>query len=598
MPDPLAKLPSQSAVEPPASRLTGLSASSRHGDSLATRNSSLLSNRRTRAFVYTAWLALTFVVGVLIYAISWEGELDRHQERLATNASMGAKAIDNYLRTLEKSLNVLGNDLRSYDDFTDAHERLAAFKRAFPDFQIVTLTLPDGTSPANSESRVTGVPPNVGDQAAFRDAVERLRNGATMVVERPFIGPVSKTRLTKLRIGVKDAAGNLVFTVAAGLPAEQAFSFWRGSDLPADKAMGVYRDDYYLLVRNPPPPPDSAYYRDEPFPGVVAVHLKQQGNPAKGMFKGQPVSTGLDSIIAYERLESYPLYFFVSDPTQNVWKHWWSSSWPFLTLILALMLGGLLMIRRIGKQQAHWAAEREGRVRELEALNDKLRATNAEIEAANAELNAFSYTVSHDLRAPIRAIDGFTAVLAEELGESPSPMARDMLNRVRANAVRMGELINDLLELSRLSRQEMQLQTVDMQAEVASILDELAPLRGTATVEVGELPPVHADRVLMRQVWSNLIVNAFKYSARSATPKVRIGHDSGGYFVEDNGAGFDMAYVGKLFQMFNRLHTDREFTGTGVGLAIVRRVVERHGGAVAAQGELGKGARFSFTLPE
>lgn len=594
---PLDKMDSQSATVPVSAKLSQ-SDSTGHVLSPATGDGGLLSNQRTRAFVYSAWLALTFVVGVLIYSISWEGEVDRHQERLATNATMGAKAIDTYLRTLEKALTVLGNELRYYDDWADAHDRLAAFKQAFPDFQIVTLTLPDGTSPANSEGRVTGEPPNVGDQAAFKDAVERLRKGASMVVERPFVGPVSKTRLTKLRIGVKDADGNLIFTVAAGLPTEHAFSFWKGTSLPPDTAMGVLRDDYYMLVRNPLPPADSPYFRDQPFLGAVATHLTERNNPSQGIFKGQPIVTGLDSIIAYERLENYPLYFFVSDPTRNLWKQWWTSSWPFLTLILALMLGGLFMIRRIGKQQAQWAAEREGRVRELETLNDKLRATNAEIEAANAELNAFSYTVSHDLRAPIRAIDGFTAVLAEELGDSPSPMAKDMLARVRANAVRMGELINDLLELSRLSRQEMQLQTVDMQAEVASILEELAPLRGTATVEVGELPPAHADRVLMRQVWSNLIVNAFKYSARSSAPHVRIGYDNGTYFVEDNGAGFDMAYVGKLFQMFSRLHTDREFTGTGVGLAIVRRVVERHGGGVSARGELGKGARFSFMLPD
>lgn len=562
------------------------------------RDAGLLSNRRTRAIAYGGWLALTFVVGLLTYAISWEGEVERHQGRLATNAAMGAKAIDTYLRTLEKALIVLGDEMRYYDDWTNAHDRLAAFKRAFPEFQIVTLTLPDGSSPANSEAKVVGEPPNVGAQAAFKDAVERLRKGASMVVERPFIGPVSKIRLTKLRVGVRDAAGNLMFTVAGGLPVEKAFSFWRGTRLPPDTAMGVMRDDYYLLVRHPQPPGDSPYFRDEPFVGPLSAYLKANAQPAKAIFKGRPVATGLDSMIAFERLESYPLYFFVSDPTRNLWTQWRASSWPFLTLIFGLMLGGLFLIRRIGKQQAQWAAEREGRVRELEALNDRLRATNAEIAAANAELNAFSYTVSHDLRAPIRAIDGFTAVLAEELGDSPSPMARDMLARVRANASRMGDLINDLLELSRLSRQEMQLQTVDMQAEVASILEELASLRGNAMVQVDELPPAHADRVLMRQVWSNLIVNAFKYSARTASPVVHIGYEGGRYFVEDNGAGFDMAYVGKLFQMFSRLHSDREFAGTGVGLAIVRRIVERHGGGVTARGELGRGAHFSFSLPD
>lgn len=560
--------------------------------------SGLLGQRRARTMAYIGWIALTLVVNVLIHVLSWQGEVERHEQRLSTNATLGAKAINTYLVTLERAMTYLAEELRHYDDWSDATGRLAAFKKTFPEFQIVALSLPDGSSPANSEGPVNGALPNVGNEPAFQDSIASLRGGAGLVVERPFVGPVSGVRLNKLRLGVKDDQGNLIFTIAAGLAPERALNFWRDTQLPAETAMGLYRMDEYLIVRHPPPPADSPYYRDEPVPSELGMHLKALGHPRDGIFRGSSIVASHESMIAFQRLENYPLYFFVSDPTHNLRMQWWLSSWPFLVLILTLVFGGLFFIHTIGKQQQTWAAERERQMRELEALNDRLRSANAEMEAANAELNAFSYTVSHDLRAPIRAIDGFTAVLAEELGDSATPLARDMLSRVRANAGRMGELINDLLELSRLSRKELQLQDVDMQAEVASILEELAPLRGHATVTVGELPPARADRVLMRQVWSNLIVNAYKYSAHAPAPHVRIGHEHGAYFVEDNGAGFEMAYAGKLFQVFSRLHGEHEFSGTGVGLAIVRRVVERHGGGVAARGEVGKGARFSFMLPE
>lgn len=558
----------------------------------------LLSQRRTRRIVYSAWLALTFVVGTLVFAVSWDAAHDRNEENLRITAAMGARAADTYFSTLQSALTLLGSELRNLDDLSAGTAQLAEFKRAFPEFDIVTLTLPDGTSPANSMAPVVGPAPSVGKQFAFQDAIVRMQAGANMVVEPSFIGPVAKKRLTKLRLAVRDDEGRLLFTVAAGLPTEKATTLWRGVLTTGSTLMGLMRDDYYVVVRLRGEDSDSSGMGfDSPGKGPLSEHLRANPGSKNGIVRGTSPTTGLPSVIAYEKLEHYPIYFYVVNAERSLWKEWWFSSWPIMLLMAGLLVGGLIIIRAVGMQQLRWAEEREQQVQALRDLNSQFQRANQDLERANAELQAFSYTVSHDLRAPIRAIDGFTAVIMEEMEENGSPLAREMAARVRGSAARMGQLINGLLELSRLGRQEMQVQTIDMQAKVATVMEELGSELGKTRMEIGVLPPAQGDKVLLRQVWMNLIANAIKYSAKVEAPVVRVGFEDGEYFVEDNGAGFDMQYADKLFQVFNRLHGDREFSGTGVGLAIVRRIIERHGGSVRARGEVGKGARFSFRLP-
>jgi light-regulated signal transduction histidine kinase (bacteriophytochrome) len=225
------------------------------------------------------------------------------------------------------------------------------------------------------------------------------------------------------------------------------------------------------------------------------------------------------------------------------------------------------------------------------------------LEAANRELESFSYSVSHDLRSPLRAIDGYSLMLEEDYAAQLDETARRYIKTIRAGSQRMAALIDDLLTFSRLSRQSLNRQTVDMNtlarraaAEVLESQPEPKP-----AVNIAELPPVPGDPALLRQVWTNLISNAVKYSAKSPTPEVRIRAESAGrqvrYEVQDNGVGFDMKYADKLFGVFQRLHSMDEYPGTGVGLAIVQRIINRHEGAVTARGERGKGATFGFTLP-
>lgn len=224
-----------------------------------------------------------------------------------------------------------------------------------------------------------------------------------------------------------------------------------------------------------------------------------------------------------------------------------------------------------------------------------------QLEALNRELEAFSYSVSHDLRAPLRAIDGYLGILHEDFGAKLDDEAIKLLTSVQRNAKRMNDLIDDLLEFARLGKKPLEKVTINMNALVQEVLNELRGNNQKAEINVSELHPIDGDHRLLKQVWINLISNAIKYSSKKENPVIYIRSKLEGsdlvYSISDNGAGFDMAYADKLFGVFQRLHTIKEFEGTGVGLAIVRRIVNKHGGSISAEAEPGKGATFTFRIP-
>jgi signal transduction histidine kinase len=236
-------------------------------------------------------------------------------------------------------------------------------------------------------------------------------------------------------------------------------------------------------------------------------------------------------------------------------------------------------------------------------LLDRVKAHAAELDMRvrerTAELESFSYSVSHDLRAPLRAIDGYARMLEEDYAGRLDAEAQRLLGVVRTNARRMGQLIDDLLAFSRLGRQPISSAALDMTRLARDTADEL---RGEREVHCAPLPPAQGDGALLKQVWLNLIGNALKYSAKKPGARVEIGGRAEGrenvYWVRDEGAGFDMRYADKLFGVFQRLHRAEEFEGTGVGLAIVQRIVTRHAGRVWAEARPGEGACFYFSLPE
>jgi len=221
---------------------------------------------------------------------------------------------------------------------------------------------------------------------------------------------------------------------------------------------------------------------------------------------------------------------------------------------------------------------------------------------ANKELEGFSYSVSHDLRAPLRAVSGFSQALMEDEPDRLSDEGKRYLMLIQENAHRMGRLIDDLLAFSRLSRQQMLDQEVDMDELAKSVFDELRNLEPSRKIELSlsGSPIARGDAAMLRQVMVNLISNAIKFTRPKEVAKIEFGFDpgveGGAYYVKDNGVGFDMRYANKLFGVFQRLHSPKDFEGTGVGLALVSRIIGRHGGKAWAVGEVGKGAMFYFTI--
>jgi light-regulated signal transduction histidine kinase (bacteriophytochrome) len=247
----------------------------------------------------------------------------------------------------------------------------------------------------------------------------------------------------------------------------------------------------------------------------------------------------------------------------------------------------------------------EDDIRKLnEELEQKVIDRTAELEAVNKELESFSYSVSHDLRAPIRAINGYTRIIVEDYADKLDDEGNKILSSIIKNSKKMGELIDDLLAFSKLGRKQVTVSEISMIDLVQSIREELMFEEGEniAIFDIQNLPPAKGDKSLIRQVWINLISNAIKYSKYKPITKIEIGAYEQDklmvYYVKDQGAGFDMQYYDKLFGVFQRLHSQDEFEGTGIGLAIVQKIVDRHKGMVWAESILDKGTSFYFSLPK
>ncbi len=245
----------------------------------------------------------------------------------------------------------------------------------------------------------------------------------------------------------------------------------------------------------------------------------------------------------------------------------------------------------------------EEELRKLNAeLEKRVQDRTSELEATNRDLEAFSYSVSHDLRAPLRSINGYAKIIEQDFASSLDPEGRDLLAKVNASSLKMNQLIDSLLDFSRLNRKPLNKQPVDLDDIVKNTIDGLASeitLRKIDWILPG-LPPVNGDLILIRQVFENLIGNAVKYTRKLPAAQIEVGcitqDGQTVYFVRDNGAGFDPKYAYKLFGFFQRLHSDDEFEGTGIGLAAARRIIERHGGRIWAEGQVDQGATFYFTF--
>lgn len=278
--------------------------------------------------------------------------------------------------------------------------------------------------------------------------------------------------------------------------------------------------------------------------------------------------------------------------------HWYSTR--KLPLVLGANRCVLIVSADVSEQKSA-----EDRIRKLNIeLEQRVQERTAALAEANKELEAFCYSISHDLRSPLRAIDGFAQIISEDYAHRLDAERLKLFAAIGVNAQKMGKLIDDLLQFARLARTELQSGTVDMRDLANAVVEELKALEPKREMEIviGDMPCARGDAAMLRQVLVNLIANALKFTRNRAVPaRVEIGghceQEEATYFVRDNGVGFDVKFAHRLFQVFQRLHRAEEFEGTGVGLAIVQRIVQRHGGRVWADGTVKQGAAFYFTLP-
>jgi signal transduction histidine kinase len=328
--------------------------------------------------------------------------------------------------------------------------------------------------------------------------------------------------------------------------------------------------------------------------------------------------------LAFRRLFlCFAVFILASGATHvmDIWNIWHPNYWltglakaatAFVSIATAIALvpripRALAMPSRNELEQAnaalqHEILEHKQTAQRLRRLNYELQQKTSELEQANLELESFSSSVSHDLRAPVRYIDGFVDLLREDSGAVLGPSGQRYLGIVSSSAKRLGALIDDLVVFAKMGRREKQESEVNMNLLVSEVLEESSQYTNEREIEwkVGQLPVVSGDRTLLKQVWMNLISNAVKYTRNRKCAKIAIAStesaDEYCFSVQDNGAGFDMCYAEKLFGIFQRLHQAEEFEGTGLGLANVRRIVARHGGITWAEGKVDEGATFYFTI--
>jgi signal transduction histidine kinase len=334
---------------------------------------------------------------------------------------------------------------------------------------------------------------------------------------------------------------------------------------------------------------------------------------AAGFFVGSGKLDGHPRIVAYDHLSKYPLYVHLATSLEEALRparaempavYYMATAITFFLILASVTIAWLFerqskaagAATEAKKQAESLLAENRALTADLER---RVAARTADLERMNRELDAFGYTVSHDLRAPLRAVEGFAAILENE-ATNLDDRCRQLLGRISGGAKRMSTMIDDLLRLSRVSRGGLSLAQVDLGELVSDVLEILRAAYPSTEVTVASLPRVCCDAGFMREVFQNLIGNALKYSAKKDLPEIEIGMEmcagESAFFVRDNGAGFDMTYAGKLFGVFQRFHPAREFPGNGVGLAIAKGIIERHGGRIWAQSAPDAGATFYFTL--
>jgi signal transduction histidine kinase len=548
-------------------------------------------------------LALFLVVcGIAVVAVQSYRLVDREltQAALARRASVSFLAATVLSEKFERLVDV-GVALATRVRFRELVERgrwdeaiaiLASVPRDFPFIDRITLNDLRGTLRAD----VPSVPELRGQSFAHRDWYQAVQRDGRPYISRVYHRAAApRHNIFVAAIPIKTDAGAMIATLVLQVRPDRFFEWTRGVEAGAGGVIYVV-DQRGFLAHHP-----GRSSREEvvDYSRVPAVQRVLQGK--RGVEIVADPDTGEARVVAYQPIGAHGWGVVLSEPAASVFALRDDQlRWMLFTYALALASLGTLtyFASRIAlhRRQIEQAGEAQA------GLEQRVRERTADLERANRELESFSYSVSHDLRAPVRAIEGFARIIEEEAGDRLDPEARKYLALVRDNGRRMGVLIESLLEFSRLGRRPLNLSDTDMAELAKDVFEELVGgLPGTPEFTVGLMPRARCDRALVRQVWTNLLSNAIKFTGKTAAPRVEAGGSARGgenvYWVRDNGAGFDMRYYEKMFGVFQRLHGEHEFAGTGVGLALVQRIVERHGGRVWAEGKVDEGATFWFALP-
>ncbi len=574
------------------------------------------------AVVAAAMLADVFVVGLVV--VSLQASYQQYKERAAVTSRntnrLVATGIAGEIERIDLGLKVVGDEyLRQRVSGRIDRPSLTRFLQR----QQSRLPMADGLRIVDADGNVVygadqALP--LGISVTDRDYFVALRDDPSrdLVISKPVLGKVSGKSVLIFAHRMIAADGRFAGAVIAPVTIawfENVFAKLETGPKGAVVLRGDASRDFDLLGRFPP----------AGFVGQTKVSAQFKAmitaNPQEGTYEAHAGADNIRRTFSYRAVGAYPLITLVGLGTDDILAGWWREVTKLTVLasvfIVLSALGGWIVMRawnartkayeeirvlnaelkrdNLGRRQAEMEVSR------LNAgLEQRVRERTAELEVANKDLESFSYSVSHDLRAPLRAIAGYSQILLEDEAPRLSADGRGVLDRLLNSTVKMSTLINDILEYSRLGRRTVDLHAVDMAALVREVALHFADEYPAAQIHIGDMPPVLGDRTMLGQVLQNLIGNALKYSANKNLAEISVDTvDEDGrrvYFVRDNGVGFDMAYAGKLFGMFQRLHGDSEFPGTGVGLAIVKRLVERLGGEVWAKAAPDKGATFYFTV--
>ena len=541
------------------------------------------------SFERTILPSLVGLAGVLILlALSLANEYREAEEHARSEVETLSRVLEEHalatvqkvnLALLDVQSHVRPEDMRQKRGATgsragELHVLLKSHRDSVPEVSLLHLINAHGEHIHSSLASLPVV--NLSDRPYFQR--QRDDAAAGLVISSPLVSRVTGkwTLIICRRINFKD--GSFAGTVQASLDMDYFQDFYRSLNLDQHELVALFDKDLSLAAR---------YLNARAYIDKGIVHAT---------YHAKSTLDGVDRIHSFRQVGNLPLFVFAGIAEDDYLAEWKQHLWQYA---IGIVVFSMVVIGFVMRQRRAEAA-----IFQLNAeLEQRVAQRTAELETAIFDLENFNYSASHDLRIPLRAVDGFSRILLDEYAQQLDEEGRRLLNVVRDNSKKMAQLIDDMLAFSRTGRMTATPSEINMVELVHEVMEELKPATAERDLKlvIGTLPSIFADRHMMRRVLINLLSNAIKFTCHKATALIEVGAKTEGseavFYVKDNGAGFDMKYANKLFGVFQRLHGVDEFEGTGIGLAVVKRIVAKHGGRVWAEGKVNEGATFYFAIP-